>query len=67
MEQLQESLGVEKSPNYIMLKCQKGADLSSVTDQLTAISQGNFQVICVSQDEDFQRVLLIFEVLLLVL
>lgn len=67
MEQLQESLGVEKSPNYIMLKCQKGADLSSVTDQLTAISQGNFQVICVSQDEDFQKVLLIFEVLLLVL
>ena len=33
MEQLQESLGVEKSPNYIMLKCQKGADLSSVTDR----------------------------------
>lgn len=67
MEQLQESLGVEKHPNYMLLKCQKEANLSNVTDELNVIAQGNFEVVCVSQDEDFQRVLLIFAGLLLVL
>lgn len=67
MEQLQESLGVEKHPNYMLLKCQKEADLSNVTDELNAIAQGNFEVVCVSQDEDFQKTLLIFAGLLLVL
>lgn len=67
MEQLQKDLGVEKHPNYMLLKCRKEADLSNITDQLKAIAQGNFQVICVSQDEDFQKMLLIFEWLLLVL
>ena len=67
MGQLQKSLGVDNNPNYMLLKCPKQADLDYVTDKLTAIAQGKFQVICVSQDEDFQKVLLIFAGLLLAL
>lgn len=67
MEQLQKSLGIDNSPNYMLLKCQKEADVANITDELTAIAQGDFQVICVSQDEDFQKVLTIFAGLLLVL
>ena len=67
MTRLLESLGVEKNPNYIMLKCQEKADLDSITEQLVLISQGDFQVSCVSQNEDFKKMLQIFEGLLLVL
>ena len=58
---------IEKNPNYIMLKCQEKADLDSITEQLVLISQGDFQVSCVSQNEDFKKMLQIFEGLLLVL
>ncbi|MCR4803372.1 MAG: ABC transporter permease [Lachnospiraceae bacterium] len=69
MERLQTALEYEtgNQPNYMLLQCEEGADLENITEQLHMMSDGKFEVICIGQDEDFQKMLMIFKGLLLVL
>ena len=67
MERLQTALEYEtgNQPNYMLLQCEEGADLENITEQLHMMSDGKFEVICIGQDGDFQKMLMIFKGLLL--